>query len=134
MIRNIYRLILVLIISSISGILVAQNLENFALSTSAGLKIQKILVTDSVVIDLEEAFPVFSFELNGKYLQSDDLSASLSGTRFMMSFEESLKVTFASFGGNHPGWRGEITFENEALIQLLYQMFFLSERIRKMFI
>lgn len=112
MIRNIYRLILVLIISSISGILVAQNLENFALSTSAGLKIQKILVTDSVVIDLEEAFPVFSFELNGKYLQSDDLSASLSGTRFMMSFEENLRVTFASFGGNNPGWRGEITFEN----------------------
>lgn len=110
---NINRLGLVLVILSLSAILAAQNLENLALSTSSGLEIHKLILSDSSEIDLDGAFPVFSFELNGKYRQSGDVPAVLSGTRFILSFEKSLRVTFASFGGGHPGWKGEITFLNE---------------------
>ena len=89
-----------------------QKLENFGLSTGKGLRIEKLLVNDSIELGTGLSIPVFSFELNGRYNLSSDVSASLAGTRFIMSFENSLYVTFASFGGGHPGWRGEISFEN----------------------
>ncbi len=102
--------LLFLLLTIFSG---AQNLENFGLSTRRGLKVEQLLFSDSSKVEPDEAFPLFSFELNGKYHQSDDVKAGLTGSRFILSFEESLKITFRSFGGNHPGWRGEITFENE---------------------
>ena len=91
----------------------AQNLENFGFSIREGLKVETLIFSDSSQVKPDEAFPLFSFELNGKYHQSDDVNAGLAGTRFVLNFEESLKITFRSFGGNHPGWRGEIRFENE---------------------
>ncbi|MCD4770166.1 MAG: formylglycine-generating enzyme family protein [Bacteroidales bacterium] len=91
----------------------AQNLENFGLSIGEGLKVETLLFSDSSQVKTDDAFPLFSFELNGKYHQSDDVNASLAGTRFILNFEESLKITFRSFGGNHPGWKGEIKFENQ---------------------
>ncbi|MEA1886882.1 MAG: SUMF1/EgtB/PvdO family nonheme iron enzyme [Bacteroidota bacterium] len=89
-----------------------QSLQNFGLSTSNGLRIEKLLLNDSIEEGQELAFPVFSFELNGKYHLSDDVNASLVGTRFLMNYENSLSVSFTSFGGDHPGWRGEIAFKN----------------------
>jgi formylglycine-generating enzyme required for sulfatase activity len=90
----------------------AQNLDNLGLSVSGGLRVEKFLLTDSTTIDPEEAIPVFSFELNGRLRNSDDVGATLSGNRFILNFEESLRVTFTSYGGGHPGWKGQITFEN----------------------
>lgn len=104
------------VIAAITGILNisldGQSLENLGLSTSEGLRVQRLVLSDTSQFSLEIPIPVFSFELDGKYHQSDDVDASLSGTRFVMNFEKSLLVTFTSFGGGHPGWRGEITFEN----------------------
>lgn len=90
----------------------AQNLDNLGLSVSGGLRVEKFLLSDSTEIDPEESVPVFSFELNGRLRNSDDVGATLSGNRFILNFEESLRVTFTSFGGDHPGWKGQITFEN----------------------
>ena len=106
--------LLISIICSAGLSLYSQNLENFGLSTTEGLLI-KTLVTegDSNGIQLESPIPVFSFELNGRYHVSNDVNSGLAGTRFIMNYENSLSVTFTSFGGGHPGWRGEITFENE---------------------
>lgn len=92
---------------------VGQDLSNFGITTSDGLNLQRLIVSDTVNIDLESARPVFSFELNGKYRESGDVNAALAGTRFILSFEESLKVTFTSFGSVGQFWRGELTFENE---------------------
>ena len=91
-----------------------QNLENFGLSTSRGLRIEKLILSDSTEAGQELSFPVFSFELNGKYHVSNDVNATLAGTRFLMSFENSLRVSFISYGGDHPGWRGEIAFQNNS--------------------
>lgn len=90
----------------------AQNIENFGLSTSGGLRYEKVILDDSTVIGGDLSLPVFSFLLNGKYHLSSDVNASLAGTRFLMNFENSLRVTFASYGGGHPGWRGELNFQN----------------------
>lgn len=89
-----------------------QSLNNFGISTGSGLRIEKLILSDSSETGQALSFPVFSFELNGKYHLSDDVNASLAGTRFLMSFENSLRVSFISYGGDHPGWRGEIAFEN----------------------
>ncbi len=97
----------------------AQELDNIGLSTSEGLILQRLILSDSGQIDLKYPQPLFSFELNGKYRQSDDVNASLNGTRFVLDYEESLKVTFISYGGYHPGWRGEIIFENEGFDTLV---------------
>ncbi|MFO7852970.1 MAG: formylglycine-generating enzyme family protein [Bacteroidota bacterium] len=89
-----------------------QNLQNLGLSTRNGLRIEKLILNDSVETGRGLSFPVFSFELNGKYHLSHDVNASLVGTRFLMNYENSLSVSFTSFGGDHPGWRGEIAFHN----------------------
>ncbi|MBS0010934.1 MAG: SUMF1/EgtB/PvdO family nonheme iron enzyme [Bacteroidales bacterium] len=90
----------------------AQELENFGLSAGKGLRIEKLLLNDSTEAGHDLSLPVFSFELNGVYHESCDVNVSLTGSRFLMNFENKLRVTFASFGGEHPGWRGEITFHN----------------------
>ncbi|TFH37097.1 MAG: hypothetical protein E4G95_05085 [Bacteroidia bacterium] len=100
--------LLAIVLQQTSG----QGLENLGISTSEGLRVQRFILSDTLQVDIENPLPLFSFELNGQYRQSDDVSTGLVGTRFIMNFEESLMVTFASFGGGHPGWRGEITFEN----------------------
>lgn len=97
----------------IPGLSYCQLLDNFGLSTGGGLKIEKLVLGDSSQFSVQEAFPVFSFELNGKYLLSSDVNAALVGTRFIMNFEDSLRVNFISYGGGHPGWRGEINFQND---------------------
>lgn len=91
---------------------VGQSLENIGLTTTGGLKVQRFILSDTSRYAPENPVPVFSFELNGSYHQSDDINSTLSGTRFLLTYDESLSVTFTSFGGGHPGWRGEITFEN----------------------
>lgn len=89
-----------------------QGLRNFGISTGRGLRIETLILSDSTGAGQELSIPVFSFELNGKYHLSNDVNASLAGTRFLMNFENSLRVSFISYGGGHPGWRGEIAFEN----------------------
>lgn len=113
MINRLVYTVYILIFSGLFYGLYAQELENIGLSTSQGLTLQRLILSDSSQIDLDNPQPLFSFKLNGRYRQSDDVNASLTGTRFFLSYEESLRVSFTSFGGNHPGWRGEIVFENE---------------------
>lgn len=113
MIKRLVYTVYILIFSGMLCGLGAQELENIGLSASEGLTLQRLLLSDSSQIDLENPQPLFSFKLNGRYRQSDDVNASLAGTRFFLNYEESLKVSFASFGGNHPGWRGQIVFENK---------------------
>ncbi|MDX2414547.1 MAG: SUMF1/EgtB/PvdO family nonheme iron enzyme, partial [Bacteroidales bacterium] len=80
---------------------------------------QRLILSDSGSIDLDIARPVFSFELNGRYRESNDVNTGLAGTRFILHYEESLRVTFASFGSSGTGWRGEVTFENEGFDTLV---------------
>jgi formylglycine-generating enzyme required for sulfatase activity len=96
----------------IPGLSHSQLLDNFGLSTGQGLMIEKLILSDSSQTSGKEAFPAFSFILNGKYHLSSDVNAALVGTRFIMNFENSLGVNFISYGGGHPGWRGEINFQN----------------------
>ena len=91
----------------------SQSLENFEFSTSQGLRLERIILTDGLQHTPDSSMPVFSFELNERYHQSDEVNAALDGTRFILNYEESLRVTFTSFGGGHPGWMGEVTFENQ---------------------
>ena len=97
----------------IPGLSWCQVLDNFGLSTGGGLRIEKLVLSDSSQISVQEAFPVFSFELNGRYHLSSEVNAALVGTRFIMNFDDSLRVNFISYGGGHPGWRGEINFQND---------------------
>lgn len=90
-----------------------QSLENIGLSTRKGLNIEKLILENNDELGRNLSLPVFSFELNGSYYLSSDVNVILAGTRFMMSFDNSLEVSFTSFGGGHPGWRGRINFRNE---------------------
>jgi len=91
----------------------SQGLENLGLSTGRGLSIEKLIISNREDIRLDSSFPAFSFELNGKYHRSADVNSNLVGTRFLMSFENSMFVSFTSFGLIEPGWRGRINFRND---------------------
>ncbi|MDZ7738746.1 MAG: SUMF1/EgtB/PvdO family nonheme iron enzyme [Bacteroidales bacterium] len=77
------------------------------------MNIEKLILENNDELGRNLSLPVFSFELNGSYYLSSDVNVILAGTRFMMSFDNSLEVSFTSFGGGHPGWRGRINFRNE---------------------
>ncbi len=101
--------VIILPVSRLSG----QSLVNFGFSTREGFKVEKLILSDSTDLRNDFSFPLFSFELNGKYHLSNDVNVTLAGTRFLMSYENSLRVTFTSYGGGHPGWRGVVSFQND---------------------
>lgn len=108
--KYIFSLVVMLLMSMLW--MKSQQLENFGISTGKGLRIEKLIFSDSTEAGEKLACPVFSFELNGRYHLSSDVNASLAGTRFLMDYENSLRVSYISFGGGYPGWRGEINFQN----------------------
>jgi formylglycine-generating enzyme required for sulfatase activity len=99
----------VLILTSNSS---SQTLENIGISVSDGMRISRFILTDSTFVDSDSPPPVFSFYLNGSMVRSNSVKPLLEGSRFVQYYEESLKVTFRSYGGGNPGWRGELIFEN----------------------
>ncbi|MDX2413887.1 MAG: hypothetical protein QNK33_01735, partial [Bacteroidales bacterium] len=119
MLKRAIRISASLILFFYSSFVFSQDLVNLGLTTSDGLNLQRLILSDSGSIDLDIARPVFSFELNGRYRESDDVNTGLAGTRFILHYEESLRVTFASFGSSGTGWRGEVTFENEGFDTLV---------------
>ena len=124
MVNRIYRSLLLILVFGLSAATYSQSLKNLGLSTKDGLTLQRFIISDSTYLDLDISHPLFSFNLNGKYRQSDDVNAALAGNRFILNYEESLKVTFSSFGGSNLGWRGELALRMRDLILSPYQMYF----------
>ncbi len=97
----------------------SQELSNLGMLKADGLRVGTFISKSGISIDPDHKLPAFSFDLNGKKYSSADTEAGLVDNRFLLNFPGSLFVTYASFGGDHPGWAGEITFENNGLDTLV---------------
>ncbi|HUW93012.1 MAG TPA: SUMF1/EgtB/PvdO family nonheme iron enzyme [Bacteroidales bacterium] len=89
-----------------------QSIENIGITINEGAKAAFFLLDDSTTVPIYTARPLFSFRLNGKYYESDDVSAGLTGSRFAIIFPDGLEAGFTSRGGSHPGWMAELVFSN----------------------
>ena len=98
--------------TAFSLLLNSQSLENIGVTKSEGAKVVSFILSDSSHIKLSSGRPLFSFRLNGKYFESDDVQAGLTGNRFVMIFPGGVEAGFISKGGSHPGWLAELTFQN----------------------
>ncbi len=89
-----------------------QSLENIGVVKDDGAKVVTLILDDSTSVPISAGRPLFSFRLNGKYYESDDVAAGLTGSRFVMIFPRGVEAGFTSRGGSHPGWMAELTFNN----------------------
>ncbi|MBG0859618.1 MAG: SUMF1/EgtB/PvdO family nonheme iron enzyme [Bacteroidales bacterium] len=89
-----------------------QKIANFSISATPGLTADTILMSDSSVISIPGARPLFSFILGSKYYSSADVAAAGLNDIFTQVFNSSLTVTFRSSGPSASGWKGEIVFAN----------------------
>lgn len=90
----------------------AQSLENIGVTRDEGAMVVRFVLDDSTVVPLSAARPVFSFRLDGKYYDSDDVEAGLTGSRLVMIYPGGVEAAFTSRGGSHPGWMAELVFQN----------------------
>ena len=106
------RFYLFFLLAVIPVITSGQSLENIGVTKDAGARVVRFILADSTVVNLSAGRPLFSFRLDGKYYESDDVAAGLAGNRFIMIYPGGLEAGFISRGGSHPGWLAELTFLN----------------------
>jgi formylglycine-generating enzyme required for sulfatase activity len=108
--RIIINLILILFFYTNSAI--SQSFRDLRLTANNRLSAEGILLSDGSVSELTEQKPLFSFVVNGKYISSGDLDVTGSGNSYIMTYNNTLKVTYSHSPDSLPDWTGEIIFEN----------------------
>jgi iron(II)-dependent oxidoreductase len=90
----------------------SQSLQKIVTVNSTGLTTDRIMLSDSNIILLSKARPLYSFLLNDKQYNSNETNSVINGNGFSQTFERSLVVTFDISIPSLSGWKGELTFEN----------------------
>ena len=90
----------------------SQQLNNVPIDLRPGLSISKIVLIDSSTVTLPAARPLFSFTLNEKIFNSDEVEAAASDTGFTQVFENRVSVTTGSMITRRQGWKEKLIFEN----------------------
>ena len=90
----------------------AQVLKGFKLEGRYGLKINSLVFSDSSSISLQEARPLFSFQLNDRHFSSGNIIAGASDNKYFQTYDDGLYVTTTINTGTDTGISGEILFEN----------------------
>lgn len=97
-----------ILVLSVSG----QSLENLGIVTENGASAVSLVLDDSTMVYLDGPRPLFSFRLDGVYLESDDVPAGLTGSRFVMIYPGGAEAGFSPRGGSHPGFMAALVFSN----------------------
>src|SRR4030042_141583 len=91
----------------------SQNISSITVADAPGLNAWKILLPDSVLININGNKPLFSFLLDGKYYASSDAGVLIENNSRVQYFGEGLKVTSAIGNQASGSWTSEIVFENK---------------------
>lgn len=91
----------------------SQVLSDLKFEINAGLKCDRIVLSDSSLIAVEHHKPLYSFEVNKKQHNSGAMSAVKSGDLFTQTFEKSLVVTYRISGRYNNGLICDLVFENK---------------------
>ena len=89
-----------------------QSLENLGIVREDGASAVSLVLDDSTMFNLQSPRPLFSFRLDGVYLESDDVPAGLTGSRFMMIYPGGAEAGYTPRGGSHPGFMAALVFRN----------------------
>lgn len=103
---------LVLILTSFSAY--SQRLNGFEVNDKPGLSVNRILLADSIVIDLPVGKPVFSFILNKTLHYSNEGSYVKSGENNAWIFENKVRAIVGEWKVFGSGLQNEIVFENSS--------------------
>ena len=109
--KSFWLLNLVLILSPFAAN--SQVLYNIGITNKAGLYLNNVVLSDSSNIILPKNKPLYSFLLNNKQFNSEEVNAVKNGGQYIQTFENVLKVTYFQSDSLSSGSIGEIVFENK---------------------
>jgi len=109
--KSFWLLNLVLILSPFAAN--SQVLYNIGITNKAGLYLNNVVLSDSSNIILPKNKPLYSFLLNNKQFNSEEVNAVKNGGQYIQTFENVLKVTYFQYDSLSSGSIGEIVFENK---------------------
>jgi formylglycine-generating enzyme required for sulfatase activity len=89
-----------------------QSLQNIGVVRDNGAAAVALILDDSTRTNLTAPRPLFSFRLDGVSLESDDVPAGLTGSRFLMIFAGGAEASYIPRGGSHPGFMAELVLRN----------------------
>lgn len=92
----------------------SQHLSGISVITSYGLSAGRATLSDSSVLNFLKNTPVFSFELNGKQLNSQSSPAQYDTESWKQLFQNTVETVFRPLYPLPDCWRGELTFVNKA--------------------
>jgi len=104
--------IIILILVSFLYSLNSQSLHEVGIASESGLTTDQIFLSDSSIIFLPKAEPLFTFVLNNNLYSSGDVDAIQTLDQYSQLFDNNLNVTYTLSEPASLGWEGEIIFEN----------------------
>ncbi len=90
----------------------SQTLSNIILYGKTGLTAERFVSSDSLIINLTKARPLFSFLLNEKQFTSTESETVPSENGFTQLFDSRVLVRTSGISAGPKGWKCEISFEN----------------------
>jgi iron(II)-dependent oxidoreductase len=90
----------------------SQKIDRVIIADAPGFQAAKILLQDSVLLNLNGNRPLFSFLIDGKFYKSSDTNDISQNSTHIQYFKEGLKVTSVIGNQESAGWTSYITFEN----------------------
>ena len=91
----------------------SQSISEIKIESTRGLTTGSIMLSDSTILSLPSARPLFSFVLDGKYCSSADYDTVNNNGIISQTIDNTLKITASlPVRGGASGLSGEIIFEN----------------------
>jgi gamma-glutamyl hercynylcysteine S-oxide synthase len=90
----------------------SQTIYKVGITNKTGLHLNNIILSDSSTIILPVSKPLYSFLLNNKQLNSEEVDAIKNGDQYKQTFESVISVTFNLTDSSSSGSIGNIIFEN----------------------
>jgi len=90
----------------------SQKLTGFEINSRPGLGVNKILLTDSLGVDLSKIRPLYSFILNTSQHNSNEVGSLINDEKNIQIFENKVRVTSGIWAVLGSGLQSEVLFEN----------------------
>ncbi len=90
----------------------SQHLTGILLNSTPGFSVDRITLSDSSNYDSGRTIPVFTFELNGKQISSERVTAINNGSEWLQNFQGNLETTFKILPQVSDCFSSELIFKN----------------------
>ncbi len=108
--KSVIDFLIILLLCTSSAI--SQSIGDIRFTVNNRIEAESIILTDSSVSELVKPKSLFSFLVNGKYINSGDLEVLRTGNQYEVIYNNILKVSFSPSKDSISAWTREIIFEN----------------------